>query len=345
MRPEFAPYVGVAWNRRYGQTAQYAGKTARTSANCAGYSACACGSDVHSSYNLPHERLRALHVDVESAVGGRCAVGRMGRRFTLSAHPELLSSIPADGAQGAAPAVIELHFSENLLTQFFRGQAEHDCNARRDPSPMPVKASVAASSDPKVMLIKPASLLAPGTYRVDWRAVSSDTHPILGNVRVQRPAMSEMIPVLLRFLLYLDLMLVFGLGLFGLYARRCRLDVRQLLRWMASLGVLLSVLSMVSMTQAISGADWQTLWPHVQMMLAHTELGWTWCLRLVRRWSWCCSARLATLCGGVALVTLAWARHGVMRGARWGCGIWSATLRICWRRRVRSGRWLRSGCC
>ena len=37
------------------------------------------------------------------------------------------------------------------------------------------------------MLIKPASALTAGSYRVDWRAVSSDTHPITGNVvfRVQ----------------------------------------------------------------------------------------------------------------------------------------------------------------
>jgi putative copper resistance protein D len=133
--------------------------------------------------------------------------------------------------------------------------------------------------------------------------------------------MSEMIPVLLRFVLYLDLMLVFGLGLFGLYARHCRLDVRRLLRWMASLGVLLSVLSMVSMTQAMSGAeDWQTLWPHVQMMLAHTELGWTWCLRLVALVVVLLNPRLATLCGGVALVTLAWAGHGVMHEG--ALGVW-----------------------
>jgi methionine-rich copper-binding protein CopC len=34
------------------------------------------------------------------------------------AHPKLLSSSPAEGADGAAPGKIELHFSENLLTQF-----------------------------------------------------------------------------------------------------------------------------------------------------------------------------------------------------------------------------------
>src|SRR3546814_10106663 len=34
------------------------------------------------------------------------------------AHPKLLSSTPAEGAEGAAPAKIELHFSENLMTKF-----------------------------------------------------------------------------------------------------------------------------------------------------------------------------------------------------------------------------------
>ena len=99
-----------------------------------------------------------------------------------SAHPKLLSSNPASGAQGAAPAVIELRFSESLLTQFSGAKLTMTDMPGMPNSPMPVKASVAASSDPKVMLIKPASTLTTGTYRVDWRAVSSDTHPILGNV-------------------------------------------------------------------------------------------------------------------------------------------------------------------
>ena len=99
-----------------------------------------------------------------------------------SAHPTLLSSSPASGGQGAAPAVIELRFSENLLTQFSGAKLTMTDMPGMPNSPMPVKASVAASADPKVMLIKPASTLTVGTYRVDWRAVSSDTHPILGNV-------------------------------------------------------------------------------------------------------------------------------------------------------------------
>ena len=99
------------------------------------------------------------------------------------AHPKLLSSTPVDGATVAAPAKIELNFSEKLTTQFsgaklimteMPGMSAH--------SPMGVKASVAGSADPKMMVITPAATLTPGTYQVEWRAVSSDTHPITGTV-------------------------------------------------------------------------------------------------------------------------------------------------------------------
>lgn len=64
------------------------------------------------------------------------------------AHPKLLSSTPVDGATVAAPAKIELSFSEKLTTQFsgaklimteMPGMSAH--------SPMGVKASVAGSDD------------------------------------------------------------------------------------------------------------------------------------------------------------------------------------------------------
>ncbi|MFZ7338302.1 copper resistance protein CopC, partial [Comamonas jiangduensis] len=50
---------------------------------------------------------------------------------------------------------------------------------------MKVSASVSGASDGKTMVITPAQTLQPGAYRVDWRAVSSDTHPINGNVTFQ----------------------------------------------------------------------------------------------------------------------------------------------------------------
>ncbi|MEB2646780.1 copper homeostasis membrane protein CopD [Pseudomonas canadensis] len=51
---------------------------------------------------------------------------------------------------------------------------------------------------------------------------------------------------------------------------------------------------------------------HLQMMLWQTELGWTWWLRIAALVLVALSTRLATLFGGVALVTLAWVGHGVM---------------------------------
>lgn len=81
-----------------------------------------------------------------------------------------------------APEKIQLNFTEDLTVKFsgakltmtgMKGMSSH--------SPMPVAAKVAPGSDPKSMMIIPREPLPAGTYRVDWRAVSSDTHPITGN--------------------------------------------------------------------------------------------------------------------------------------------------------------------
>ncbi|SOZ18441.1 CopC Copper resistance protein precursor, ''E set domains'' superfamily [Cupriavidus taiwanensis] len=99
------------------------------------------------------------------------------------AHPRLESSTPADKAEVPAPQKIELRFSENLVTQFsganlvmtgMPGMANH--------APMKMAVKVSGSDDPKTMVITPAQPLPQGSYRVDWRAVSSDTHPVNGNV-------------------------------------------------------------------------------------------------------------------------------------------------------------------
>lgn len=99
------------------------------------------------------------------------------------AHPKLLSSSPDDKAEVTAPPKIELKFSENLTTQFsgatlvmtgMPGMASH--------APMKVAAKISGGDDPRDMIISPAQTLSPGNYRVDWRAVSSDTHPITGSI-------------------------------------------------------------------------------------------------------------------------------------------------------------------
>ncbi|NVZ99645.1 copper homeostasis periplasmic binding protein CopC [Pseudomonas gingeri] len=100
----------------------------------------------------------------------------------VQAHPKLLSSSPMDGESSVAPAKIELHFSENLMTQFSGAKLIMTDMPGMPDSPMGVKAKVSGGSDPKTMLITPVSVLTVGTYKVEWRAVSSDTHPITGTV-------------------------------------------------------------------------------------------------------------------------------------------------------------------
>lgn len=134
--------------------------------------------------------------------------------------------------------------------------------------------------------------------------------------------MSDLLGIALRFALYLDLMLLFGLGLFALYGLKAServsgvvLNIRGWLAGTAILGVLLSMASLLVMTRAMSGEQaWQALGPHVQMMLWQTDLGLTWWVRIAALVLAALSTHLAlaTLSAGVALATLVWTGHGVM---------------------------------
>lgn len=115
---------------------------------------------------------------------GMAAVFSAGMLASLlaQAHPKLVSSTPAEGAEVAAPDKIELQFSEKLVTQFSGAKLVMTAMPGMEHPPMPVKAAVSGAGDPKTMIITPAAPLTPGSYKVEWRAVSSDTHPITGQV-------------------------------------------------------------------------------------------------------------------------------------------------------------------
>ncbi|MGN8124646.1 copper homeostasis membrane protein CopD [Pseudomonas sp. 22082] len=130
--------------------------------------------------------------------------------------------------------------------------------------------------------------------------------------------MAELINILLRLALYVDLLLLFGLALFGLYSVDAVLRFRPLLRGMALIGALLSVAGLVLMTRAMSGeTQFAALWPHLQMMVLETDVGLAWALRMialivVMLWP---GLRLASMAGAVALASLAWSGHGAMDNA------------------------------
>ncbi|MGX0889299.1 putative copper resistance protein D [Pseudomonas sp. ADAK2 TE3594] len=141
--------------------------------------------------------------------------------------------------------------------------------------------------------------------------------------------MSDSVSVALRFALYVDLMLLFGVALFGLYSLKGQerlsgavLSFRSMLAGTAVLGALLSVASMVMMVSAMSGeSDFAELRPHIEMMVLETDVGLAWVVRIValviagsavmlRAPGF--SLLIAAFAGGVALASLAWSGHGAM---------------------------------
>ncbi|WP_236192127.1 copper homeostasis membrane protein CopD [Pseudomonas paraglycinae] len=130
--------------------------------------------------------------------------------------------------------------------------------------------------------------------------------------------MAELINILLRLALYVDLLLLFGLALFGLYSVEAVLRFRPMLRGMALIGALLSVAGLVLMTRAMSGeTEFAALWPHLQMMVLETDVGLAWTLRMIALivvmiWP---GLWLASMAGTVALASLAWSGHGAMDNA------------------------------
>ena len=127
--------------------------------------------------------------------------------------------------------------------------------------------------------------------------------------------MAELINIILRLALYVDLLLLFGVALFALYSVNAPLRFRPLLRGLALIGALLSVAGVLLMTSAMSGeTELAALWPHLQMMLLETDVGLAWALRMIAlivvlaqpgKW-------LASMTGAVALTSLAWSGHGAM---------------------------------
>jgi putative copper resistance protein D len=143
--------------------------------------------------------------------------------------------------------------------------------------------------------------------------------------------MSDSVSIALRFGLYVDLMLLFGLALFGLYSLKGQerrsgavLPFRSMLVGTAVLGVLFSVASMVMMTSAMSGeTDFAELRPHIEMMVFETDVGLAWVVRIIalvvgglvvifNQRAPGFSLLIASIAGAIALASLAWNGHGAM---------------------------------
>jgi methionine-rich copper-binding protein CopC len=92
------------------------------------------------------------------------------------AHPQLQSAEPAAGAATTSPREIRITFSEGIIPQFSGVEL-------RDPAGKLV-ATGKSENDPankKILVVPVKEQLAPGDYKVEWHAVSEDTHRVKGS--------------------------------------------------------------------------------------------------------------------------------------------------------------------
>src|SRR3979490_2456057 len=93
------------------------------------------------------------------------------------AHPQLQSADPAPGAATTtAPKQIRITFDENVIPKM-SGVEVKDQTGK-------IIATGKAATDPanKKLLVVPVNeQLLPGDYRVEWHAVSDDTHRVKGS--------------------------------------------------------------------------------------------------------------------------------------------------------------------
>lgn len=94
-----------------------------------------------------------------------------------NAHPELQSAEPAIGAaMTTSPTQIRITFNENVISQF-SGVEVKDQTGK-------MIATGKAATDPankKQLVVPVQEPLPPGDYKVEWHAVSDDTHRVTGS--------------------------------------------------------------------------------------------------------------------------------------------------------------------
>ncbi len=162
--------------------------------------------------------------------------------------------------------------------------------------------------------------------------------------------------IVVRFASYADLMLLFGLPLFGLYGVKgsaadahAAFGYRRLLSWLAGVGLLVSGAGMLMLAVTMSGVtEIGELQRHVfAMIITGTNVGIAWvvkiaalvgillCAGFYRRVP-TTSLVLASLFAAVGLSTLVWSGHGAMdTGTRGGIHLAADTLHL-----LGAGAWL-----
>ncbi|NVZ99936.1 copper homeostasis periplasmic binding protein CopC [Pseudomonas gingeri] len=93
---------------------------------------------------------------------------------SVFAHAHLKSETPAADSTVSAPSELRLVFSEGVEAALTKVELSSGGT--------PVAASIASDpADKKILVVTPAAPLKAGNYKVEWHAVSVDTHKSEGN--------------------------------------------------------------------------------------------------------------------------------------------------------------------
>ncbi|WP_047303859.1 copper homeostasis periplasmic binding protein CopC [Pseudomonas fluorescens] len=95
---------------------------------------------------------------------------------SVFAHAHLKSSTPAADSSVTAPNELRLVFSEGVEAAFTQVKIS------KDGAPLEVKSLATEGADKKTLIVTPvATPLRAGEYKVEWHAVSVDTHKSEGS--------------------------------------------------------------------------------------------------------------------------------------------------------------------
>lgn len=91
------------------------------------------------------------------------------------AHAHLKSEVPAANSSVSGLNDLRLSFSEGVEAKLTK------VTVTEDGKPVAIKSIDTDPSDNKLLIVTPEQPLAPGSYNVEWHAVSVDTHKSEGN--------------------------------------------------------------------------------------------------------------------------------------------------------------------
>ena len=92
------------------------------------------------------------------------------------AHPEMQTAEPAAGSATASPKQIKITFNENVMVQFSGVELKD-----KDGKMIPTGKSTVDPANKKQLMVPVNEALSPGDYKVEWHAVSDDTHRVKGS--------------------------------------------------------------------------------------------------------------------------------------------------------------------